>query len=101
MAGCRLWNVRDFEQTEKVVPFFFTSEIAFRQDIGKLAFGINILDLDLWVQVDSVKQPIKRDPVGTGHMSQWRTSAFHNHLDNCFVVFENVKQGAEVRKLCV
>ena len=47
------------------------------------------LILDLWVQIDSVKQPIKRDSVGT------------DHLDYCFVVFKSVKQGAEVSKFCV
>ena len=32
-----------------------TGETAFRQDIGKLVLGFDIFDLDLWVQIDSVK----------------------------------------------
>ena len=54
MARCKLRNVHDVEQTEKVVPFI-TGGIAFRQNIGKLAYGINIFDLDFGVQVESVK----------------------------------------------
>ena len=59
-----------------------------------LVLGVNIFNLDLWVQVDSAKLQIKRDSVGTGHMSHCRSSAFYNHLDYCFVVFKNSKQSA-------
>ena len=58
----------------------------------------------LWfclVQIDSVKQPIKRNFVGSGHVSHRRTSAFTDRLDHCFVVFKNVKHGFEVRMFCV
>ena len=51
----------------------FTGGIALCGDVGNLVFGVNIFDLDLCVQIDSVKQPIKRDSMGTGHMSQYRT----------------------------
>ena len=54
VARCKLRNVHDVEQTENMVSFF-TSETAFRQDVGELVFGINILALDFVVQVDSVK----------------------------------------------
>ena len=63
-----------------MVPLF-TGDIAFRQDVGKVVFGINILDLDVGVHVDSVKKLIKRDFVGTGHMFRCETSAFGNNLD--------------------
>ena len=53
------------------------------------------------VQADSDKQPIKRNSVGSGHVCHRRTSASYNHLDYCCIVFENMKQGAEVRKFCV
>ena len=42
------------EQTEKVVPLI-AGEIAFRQHVCELVFGVNIFDLDYEVQVDSVK----------------------------------------------
>ena len=47
-----------------MVPFF-TSETAFRQNVGDLVFGINVFVLDFWVQLDSVKQPIKCNSVGS------------------------------------
>ena len=64
-------------------------------------FGVNIFDLDFCVQVDSVNQPIKRNSVGSGHVSHCRTSAFRNHLEYRFIVFNNVKLGAKVRRFCV
>ena len=54
MGRCKQRNVDDIEQTEKVLPFI-TGVIAIRQDFGKLVFGINKFDLELWVQVGSVK----------------------------------------------
>ena len=60
--------------------------------------GVNVFDLDFWVQIDSVKQPIKRDSVGSGHVSRCRTSAINDHLDHRFIVFRNVKHVFAVRK---
>ena len=83
-----------------MIPFI-TSETALRSTLSELVFGINVFDLDLGVHVESVKQPIKRNTVGSGHVSRCRTSAFDNHLDYRFIVFENVRQGAKVRRFCV
>ena len=69
------------EQTEKVVPLF-TADIALCEDEGKLVLGVNI---------DSVKQPIKPDSVGSGYVSHCRTSAFNNHFDYSFVVLQKFK----------
>ena len=55
------------------------------------------LILDLWVQVDSLKQSIYRDPVGSRYVSHRRIAAFDNNLDYCFTVLENAKQGIEAR----
>ena len=71
---------------------------AFRQHVLELAFGINVFDVDIWVQIDSVKQPIERNSVGSGHVSQCRTSAFNNPAS---LSSKNVKQGAKVRRFCV
>ena len=54
-------------------------------------FGFDILDLDFWVKVDSVKQPVQSNSMGAGHVSHRRTSAFDDHLYHSFVVFENVQ----------
>ena len=63
--------------------------------INKSIFGVNILDLDFGVQVDSVNNPIKRDSVGSGHVSHRRTSAFDNRLDH-YLILQNAKHGLEV-----
>ena len=54
-------------------------------------FGVNIFDLDLGVQIDSVKQPIKSNSVGSGNMSHCRASSLYDHIDHCFVVFKDVQ----------
>ena len=46
-----------------------------KQHVCELVFGVNVFDLDLGVQIDSVKQPI---PVGSGHAFHGGTSAFDN-----------------------
>ena len=54
------------EQTKKMVPVV-TSETLFGHHVCE--FFVNIFDLDLWFQIDSVKQPIKRNSVGSGRVS--------------------------------
>ena len=63
--------------------------------------GVNIFDLDFGVQVDSVKQPVQRDSVGSGHVSHHWTSSFDDHLDHCLVVFKNVQMRFTLRRSCV
>ena len=69
--------------------WFHSSRVKFPfgQYVCELVFGVNVFDLDLWVQIDSIKQPIKSNSVGSGNMSHCRTSTLCNHLDHCFVVF--------------
>ena len=101
MAAREHRKTHDVDQTDKTIPLI-TSEIAFRQHVCELVFGVRIFDLDFWIQVDSVKQPIKRDDsVGSGHVSHRRTSAFDNHLHYRFSVLRNQKEGAKVRTFCV
>ena len=42
--------------------------------LGRLVFGVDILDLNFWVQINHVKQPIQRNSVGSGNVSHCRTS---------------------------
>ena len=51
------------EQTQKMIPFI-TCEISLCQYVGKLVFGVDVLDLDFGVQIDSIKQPIKEQLCG-------------------------------------
>ena len=67
-----------------MVPFI-ACEMSFCQNVFELMLGVNIPDPDLWIQINSVKQAIKCNLVGSGNMSQIRTSAFNNHLDYRFI----------------
>ena len=66
---------------------FVTRKTQFGWHVSKLVFGVNIFDLDLWLQVSSVEQPIKRNSVGSRHMPHCWTSSFDNHLDDSFFFF--------------
>ena len=66
-----------------------------------MVFGVDILDLNRWVQVDSVKQPIKSNSVGSGNMSHCWTSAFDDHFSHGFVIHKNVQHRAKSEKHCV
>ena len=44
--------------------------------VCKLVFGVDILDLNLGIQINPVKQPVKSNSVGSGHMSHCWTSDF-------------------------
>ena len=63
------------EQTQKMIPFI-TCEISLCQYACELVFGVDELDLDFWVQIDSIEQSIKRNSVGPGNMSHCGTSSF-------------------------
>ena len=65
----------DIEQAQQMIPFVMC-EISFYQHVCELVFGVNVLDLDFWVQVDSIKQPIKSNSVGSGNMSHCGTPSF-------------------------
>ena len=50
------------------------------------------------VQVDSVKQPIKRNSVGSGYMSLCWTSALDDHLDHRFIIFQKCEASHRIEK---
>ena len=54
-----------------------------------VSHGQNVCEL---VQVNSVEQPIKSNPVDSRNTSHCRTSAFDDHLDDSFIVFNDVQQ---------
>ena len=60
-----------------------------------MVFGVDVLDLDFWVQVNSIEQPIKRNSVGPGNMSHCGTPSLDNHLDHCFVVLATKRLDAK------
>ena len=87
MAAREHLQTHDVEQTEKMIPLI-TGDIAFRQHVCELVFGVNKFDFEFVVLINLVKQPINRDSVGPGHVSHRRASAFSDHLGYCFIVFK-------------
>ena len=81
MAAREHREMHDVEPTKKMIPLV-TRGAPFGQHMSELVFGVNILDLNFWFQIDSVEQPIKRNPVGSGHVSHCWTSSFDDHLDH-------------------
>ena len=86
------------EQTQKMVPFI-TCEVSLGQYVFELVFGVNVLNLDFGVQIDSIKKPIKSNSVGSGNMSHCRASFLYDHLDHCFVVFKHIQQSFLMRNI--
>ena len=85
---------------KKMVPLI-TCEISLCQCVCELVFGVNVFDMDLGVQVNSVEQPVKSYSVGSGNMSHCRASSFYDNLDHCFVVFKDVQHGFLTRRIRV
>ena len=80
----------NIKQSQQMIPFI-TCKTALCQNVCKLILGVDVFDLDLGVQIDSIEQPIKSNSVGPGNMSHRWTSAFHYHLDNSFIVFKHIQ----------
>ena len=93
-------DIANIEQTQKVIPFI-TCKISLCQYVCELVFAVNVFDLDLGVQIDCIKQPIKSNSVGSGNMSHCGASSLYDHLDHCFVVLKDVQQSFLTRRMHV
>ena len=87
--------VHNIEETEKMVPPI-TSESALGQYVSKLISGAEVFDLNLWIKIDPVNRPIKRNSEGFGYVSHRQTFAFDDHLEDRFVLFR--MKGDELRR---
>ena len=87
----------DTEQRKKEVPFICW-ETSFHQIVIDLALGVNVPDLSPRIQVDSVEQPAKSNPVRYGHEYARRTSTF-NDVYHGFVIFKDVQLRFIVRRM--
>ena len=83
---------------EKIVPSI-TRKTSFSEQVCELVFGVDIFDLNLWIQFDSVKQPVKSNSVASGYVSHCWTSALDEHVNHCFVIFKNVENRTELRRI--
>ena len=66
-------------------------------DMSASSFSVSTFDLDLRFHVDSVEQPIKRNSVGSGHVS----NSFKYHFGHGFVVFKDVQLRLALRRVSV
>ena len=57
----------DIKQAQQMIPLI-TCEISFGQMSATWFLVVDALDLDFWVQVNSIEQPIKRNSVSPGNM---------------------------------
>ena len=80
----------DIKQCQHMIPFI-TCEIPLWQDVCKLVFGVDVFDLDLWIKINSIEQPIKSNSMSSGNMSHCWTSAFHNHFDHSLIVLKHIQ----------
>ena len=80
----------NIEQSQQMIPFI-TCEIPLCQDVCELILGVNVFDLDFWVKINPIKQPIKSNSMSSGNMSHRWTSAFHNHFDHSLIVFKHTQ----------
>ena len=87
----------NIEQAQQTIPLI-TREISLGQYVCELVLGVNVFDLDLGVQIDSIKQPIKSNSVGPGNMCHCGASSRYNHLDHCFIVFKHIQQSFLMRR---
>ena len=67
------------KQSQQMIPFI-TCEIPLVNMSASWVSGVDVFDLDFGVQINSIEQPIKSNPVGSGDVSHCRTSAFYNHF---------------------
>ena len=81
----------------RFVPLI-TCEITFGQYVCELMFGVDVPDLNLGMQINSIKQPIKRNSVGSWHVSHCWTSAFDYHLDHGFIVHKDIQHSTKSRR---
>ena len=87
-------ETHNVEQTKKMIPFV-TRKFSFGWHVGEMVY---IFDLGLEFRIDPVEQPIIRNSMGSGHVSQRGTSSFDNHLDYSFVVLKECTTETRLEK---
>ena len=80
----------NIEQAQQMIPLI-TREISFGQNVSEVVFGVDVFDLDFWVQINSIKQPIKCNSVGPGDVSHCGTPSFNDHFDLSFIVLKHIQ----------
>ena len=74
--------------------------LPFGLDVCDLVLGIDVTDLNFWVQINLVKEPIQSNFVGSWNMPHCGTSTFHNHFDYRLIVLKDIQRRTGIRLLC-
>ena len=85
----------------KFSKWFHSSRVKWPQ-VGMFTsgfFGVDVFDVDLGVEINSIKQQIKSNSVSPGNMSQCGTPSFNDRFDHCFIVFEHIQWSFSTRGL--
>ena len=91
----------DVTQITKIVPII-TCEVNFCQNVCDLVFGgVDVLDLNLGVQINSVTQQVKSNSVDSGYVSHCWTSAFDVHFNHRFIVLKMSSRRIRVRRIII
>ena len=75
---------RQIEQLAQLEPLV-SGERTIGKNISELFVGVDIFDLDIWIQVNLVRQPVQVNTVNLGNMSHGWTTAFDDHLEGGIV----------------
>ena len=70
-------------------------KFAFGQHVCELMFGVDVPNLNLGIQINPVKQPIKSISVGSCLMSHSCTPAFDDQLNDGFIVLKDFQHSTK------
>ena len=89
-------EMADVEKMNKIVPLV-TCEITSGQNVCELMFVVNVPNLNLGVQINSVKQRIQRNSLGSCHVSHGGISVFDYHFNHGFIVLKDIQHRTGTR----
>ena len=93
-------EMADVEQIQKMIPFI-TCEISLCQYVCESVLGVNVFDLNLGVQIDSINNQSKATLWVLETCLTVGLLPFMISLDHCFVVFKGVQQSCLTRRIHV
>ena len=89
---CRT-EMANVKQTQKMIPFI-TCEVSLCQYVCELVLGVDVFDLDLGIQIDSIEQPIKTRVSSSDFVLWWSSWSQLRYL-------QNVQLRVTLRRVCV
>ena len=88
------------KQMKKIVPLITCAD-PFSQRVCKLVLCVNVTDLNLWVQINPVKQPVQSNSVGPWNIPHCKTTTFDKHFDYRLIVLIDIQHSTGTRMLSI